>query len=169
MFSIVIETWLLANQSLHFQNVILKWVVLCYVVLVLVCVLLRLAQCCDLHVLCCVMLDCVRVNCFCTTMWFVIFLRETLKIDVIQIRSGGWREKCFSILYITWRIDMGCSRMLEHAKPDLIQQPDHGCCNIAVQSCYFIVPWQHVLSYLNVAVDLSWWFQQRCSCRSVRL
>ena len=39
----------------------------------------------------------------------------------------------------------------------------HGCCNIAVQSCYFIIPWQHVLSCMNMAVDLSWWFQQRCS------
>ena len=38
----------------------------------------------------------------------------------------------------------------------------HGCCNIAVQSCYFIIPWQHVLSCMNNAVDLSWWFQ-RCS------
>ena len=39
----------------------------------------------------------------------------------------------------------------------------HGCCNIAVQSCYFIILWQHVLSCMNMAVDLSWWFQQRCS------
>ena len=40
----------------------------------------------------------------------------------------------------------------------------HGCCNIVVQSCYFIIPWQHVLSCMNMqAVDLSWWFQQRCS------
>ena len=38
-----------------------------------------------------------------------------------------------------------------------------GCCNIAVQSCYFIIPWQHVQSCMNMAVDLSWWFQQRCS------
>ena len=39
----------------------------------------------------------------------------------------------------------------------------HGSCNIAVQSCYFIIPWQHVLSCMNMAVDLSWWFhfQQR--------
>ena len=27
----------------------------------------------------------------------------------------------------------------------------------------FIIPWQHVLSCMNMAVDLSWWFQQRCS------
>ena len=27
-----------------------------------------------------------------------------------------------------------------------------GCCNIAVQSCYFIIPWQHVLSCMNNAV-----------------
>ena len=39
----------------------------------------------------------------------------------------------------------------------------HGCCNIAVQSCYFIIPWQHVLSCMNMAVDLTWWSQQRCS------
>ena len=43
----------------------------------------------------------------------------------------------------------------------------HGCCNIAVQSCYFILSWQYVLSCMNMAVDLSWWFQprfqQRCS------
>ena len=40
----------------------------------------------------------------------------------------------------------------------------HDCCNIiVVQSCYFIIPWQHVLSCMNMAVDLSWWFQQRCS------
>ena len=37
------------------------------------------------------------------------------------------------------------------------------CCNIAVQSCYFIIPWQHVLSCMNMAVDLSWWLQQRSS------
>ena len=39
----------------------------------------------------------------------------------------------------------------------------HGCCNIAVQSCYFIIPWQHVQSCMNMAVDLSPWFQQHCS------
>ena len=39
----------------------------------------------------------------------------------------------------------------------------HGCCNIAVQSCYFIIPWQHVLSCMNMVVDLTWWSQQRCS------
>ena len=42
--------------------------------------------------------------------------------------------------------------MLEQAKPDLINNQVHGCCNIAFQSCYFVIPWQHVLS---------WWFQQR--------
>ena len=64
-----------------------------------------------------------------------------------------------------WRIDRGCSSVLECAKPDLIQQPSSWltCCNIAVQSYYFIIPWQHVLSCMNMAVDLSWWFQQRCS------
>ena len=35
--------------------------------------------------------------------------------------------------------------------------------NIAVQSCYFIIPWPHVLSCMNMSVDLSWWFKQRCS------
>ena len=35
--------------------------------------------------------------------------------------------------------------------------PVHGCCDIAVQSCYFI-PRQHVLSCINMAVDLSRWF-----------
>ena len=44
----------------------------------------------------------------------------------------------------------------------------HGCCNITVQSCLLIVPWQHVLSCMNNAVDLSWWFQQRCSSLYVR-
>ena len=43
----------------------------------------------------------------------------------------------------------------------------HGCCNIAVQSCYFFTPWQHVLSCMDMAVDLSWWFPnnvvQACS------
>ena len=39
----------------------------------------------------------------------------------------------------------------------------HGCCNNVVQSCYFTILWQHVLSCMNMAVDLSWWFQQRCS------
>ena len=28
----------------------------------------------------------------------------------------------------------------------------HGCCNIAVQFCYVIIPWQHVLSCMNNAV-----------------
>ena len=37
----------------------------------------------------------------------------------------------------------------------------HGCCNIAVQSCYFLIPWQHVLSCMKMAVDLSWRSQQR--------
>ena len=33
-------------------------------------------------------------------------------------------QSCFNILYITWRIDRGCSRMLEHAKLEFnIQQP----------------------------------------------
>ena len=39
----------------------------------------------------------------------------------------------------------------------------HGCRNITVQSYYFIIPWQHVVSCVNMAVDLSWWFQQHCS------
>ena len=29
----------------------------------------------------------------------------------------------FQYIVTAWRIDRGCSRMLEHAKPDLIQQP----------------------------------------------
>ena len=37
------------------------------------------------------------------------------------------------------------------------------CCNLAVQSCYITIPWQHVLSCMNMAVDLSRRFQQRCS------
>ena len=45
----------------------------------------------------------------------------------------------------------------------------HGCCNIAVQSWYFIIPWQHVLSCMNNAVDLSRWFQQRCSSLFVQV
>ena len=32
-------------------------------------------------------------------------------------------QSCFNILYIAWRIYRGCSRMLEHTKPDMIQQP----------------------------------------------
>ena len=36
-----------------------------------------------------------------------------------------------------------------------------GCCNITVQSCYFIIPQQHVLSYM----DGWWWFQQHCPSR----
>ena len=35
------------------------------------------------------------------------------------------------------------------------------CCNIAVQSCYFIILCQHVLSCMNNAVDIS-----RSGCRS---
>ena len=31
----------------------------------------------------------------------------------------------------------------------------HGCCNIAIQSCNFIILLQHVLSCMNMAVDLS--------------
>ena len=38
----------------------------------------------------------------------------------------------------------------------------HGC-SIAVQSCHLIIPWQHVLSCMDMAVDLLWWFKQRCS------
>ena len=30
-------------------------------------------------------------------------------------------------------------------------------------NCYFIIAWQHVLSCMNNAVDLSSWFQLRCS------
>ena len=60
-----------------------------------------------------------------------------------------------------WGIDRGCPRRLEHEKPDLYNNQVHGCCNIAVQACYFIIPWQHVQSGMNMAVDLSWWFQQR--------
>ena len=40
----------------------------------------------------------------------------------------------------------------------------HGCCNIVVQTCHFIIPWQHILSCMNMAVDLSWWFQQWTVC-----
>ena len=32
-------------------------------------------------------------------------------------------QSCFNILHTAWWIDRVCSRMLEHAKPDLIQQP----------------------------------------------
>ena len=32
-------------------------------------------------------------------------------------------QSCFNILYRAWQIDRACSCMLEHAKPDLIQQP----------------------------------------------
>ena len=52
--------------------------------------------------------------------------------------------------------------MLEHAKPDLIQQPsscllEHHCSILLFHQ----FPWQHVLSCMNMAVDLSWWFQER--------
>ena len=56
----------------------------------------------------------------------------------------------FQHIVTVWQIDRGCSRMLEHAKPDLIQQPSSWLLhNIAVQSCYFIIPWQHVLSCIK--------------------
>ena len=44
----------------------------------------------------------------------------------------------------------------------------HGCCNIAVQSCYFIIPWQHVLSCMNNACQQlrSSWPAQPCSSLS---
>ena len=75
---------------------------------------------------------------------------------------------------------MNCSAALRHAcivvslnrqelfatwynNPTWYNNQVHSCCNIAVQFCYFIIPWQHVLSWMNNAVDLSWWFQQRCS------
>ena len=35
-------------------------------------------------------------------------------------------QSCFNILYTAWRVDRGCSRMIEYAKPDLIRQPVHG-------------------------------------------
>ena len=39
--------------------------------------------------------------------------------------------------------------MLERAKPDLIQQPSSWLLhNIAVQSCYFIIPWQSCIKLL---------------------
>ena len=47
----------------------------------------------------------------------------------------------FQHIVTAWQIDRGCSRMLEH---------------------YFIIPWHHVLSCTNMAVNLSWWFQQHC-------
>ena len=69
----------------------------------------------------------------------------------------------FQHIVTAWRIDRGCSRMLEHAKADLIQQSSSWLLyNIVVQSCYFIIPW-HVLSCMYMAVDLTWWFQQHCS------
>ena len=67
------------------------------------------------------------------------------------------------ILYVlgesTWIVRV-CGDM---QNPNWYNNHVHGFCNIAVQSCYFIIPWlQHVLSCMNIAVDLSWWFQQLC-------
>ena len=53
------------------------------------------------------------------------------------------------IMYTAWRIDRGCSRVLEHEKPNLIQEPTSWLL-FAVQSCYFIISWQHVLSCMNM-------------------
>ena len=52
-------------------------------------------------------------------------------------------------MYTAWRIDRGCSRVLEYEKPNLIQEPSSWLL-LAVQSCYFIISWQHVLSCMNM-------------------
>ena len=44
----------------------------------------------------------------------------------------------FQHIVTVWRIKMGYLRLLEHAKPEYNNQV-HRCCNIAVQSCYFII------------------------------
>ena len=52
----------------------------------------------------------------------------------------------FQLIVIAWRIDRGCSPVLEHAKPDLIQQPSSWLLiyrdgsNKVVQVCSFIKP-----------------------------
>ena len=41
----------------------------------------------------------------------------------------------FQHIVTAWRIDRGCSRMLEHAKSDLIQQPSSWLYHTAVHHC----------------------------------
>ena len=70
----------------------------------------------------------------------------------------------FQDIVTAWRVDRGCSRMLEHAKLNLIQQPSSSV--IVVTSLFNLVissfP-DNMFYRMNNAVDLSWWFQQRCS------
>ena len=49
------------------------------------------------------------------------------------IRFITMSEAVVYILCTAWRIDKGCSRMLEHAKPDSIQQPSSWLSNNVVQ------------------------------------
>ena len=49
--------------------------------------------------------------------------------------------------YTAWRFDRGCSRMLEHAKPDLIQQPSS---NVVVTSLFNIVISSSVFQSINM-------------------
>ena len=60
----------------------------------------------------------------------------------------------FQRIVTAWRIDRGCSRMLEHAKPTWYNKQVHGCCNIAVQSCYFIIP----LTTCSIMYEHGCWF-----------
>ena len=50
--------------------------------------------------------------------------------NTVNMLERDWQnnsivQSCFNILYTAWRVDRGCSRMIEYAKPDLIRQPVH--------------------------------------------
>ena len=54
----------------------------------------------------------------------------------------------FQRIVTAWQIDRCCSRMLEHANPDLIQQPS----SWSLQHRCSILLFQHSL---NIAIDLA--------------
>ena len=66
------------------------------------------------------------------------------------------------IVSTAWRIDRGCSRMSAHAKPDFDTTTKF---MVVVTSLFNLVisSFPDNMYSTNMAVDLSWWFQQRCS------
>ena len=53
----------------------------------------------------------------------MIIYNEMMIMITIMILSTRVKISDYYILYTAWRIDRGSSRMLEHTKSDLIQQP----------------------------------------------
>ena len=55
----------------------------------------------------------------------------------------------FQHIVTAWRIDRGCSRMLEHAKPDLIQQPS----SWLLKHRYSILLFHHSLTTCSIMYE----------------